>query len=131
MIKYKNFIITDVLKGVSKNQCDLFTREHVKHDLEIEIIDNLGNSFIFETTFQFNPKYYKFKKNDGLQAVILDALAFGNTRNYEDFCTCFGYEREEEKSYSIYRACEKAYNFFRIADLSLEDLNKLADLLDR
>lgn len=127
MIKYKNFVLRDRLNGVLPYANDLITPEHKKYHLEIKI----NNEFVFNTTYQFNPKYCKFEKNDGLLVVIFDALAFRETKNYDDFCTFYGYEAKDAKAYKAYRACEKAYMFFKLPGLTLEDLEDLQELLNK
>ena len=61
-----------------------------------------------------------------LNNCLMDALAFVQADNFEDFCASFGYEvydedtgRESKESKKIYKACKKMFNdFCRILDIA-------------
>lgn len=124
-MKYKNFTITEKLGVKCFNQSGLFTQNHVKYKLYIRINDEIK-----EFPYQFNPNATRFEKWDGLNAVILDALAYCQTRDFTDFMKEFGYENKES-ALKVYRACESTYNFFVRCGMSEEDLIELREKLDK
>lgn len=65
-----------------------------------------GNSI----TMLFHDNYKNESgKDDFLYALLMDAFAYEDNQNVEDFMLEFGYE-DIEQATKIYKACEKQYN---------------------
>lgn len=95
-MKYKDYIITDSISGLSRDQTELFTPQHKKFNLCITITkDGLIRKKHFK--YQYNPNYITFKDGDGIYAIVSDALAYTQHPNISDFIKCFGYENDFKK----------------------------------
>ena len=131
-MRYNNFTITDKLGDFSTYQGGLFTPEHEKHNLTITIKNNkTGEKNTLHTTYQFAPKYTRFKNGDGILAIALDALAYSSTGDFDSFCREFGYEGELLNGARMaFNSCKKSYDFFMNAGLQEEDLSAIQERLD-
>ena len=111
---------------VSNDVKDLFSKDHVKYDCEIEY-----NGKDFSFTYQCNPKYSQPTKENCMASLILDAESFEYLRDFEDFCNDFGYTKisEYKKAQEVYSACGKVANFLSMAFTS-EEREELDELLE-
>ncbi len=46
-------------------------------------------------------------KEEIIESLLIDADAYNNARNFEDFCFEFGYDVSDSEAYKIYTACKK------------------------
>jgi hypothetical protein len=68
-----------------------------------------------KVSFNFHDNYMnKSDKEEFIYCLISDSSCYESTINYDDFCSCLGYEPYEEKSYYPYSGYNKvaraAYN---------------------
>lgn len=130
-IQYKNFILSDSLGRISKNQTGLFTPAHEKHGLKISVFNiTTGAKHIRRTSYQFNPRATYFKNGDGLLAVVVDARCVADFPAFHDFCLEFGYEPTSPKARGAFMSCKASLQFFLNAGLTVEDLGNLQEQLD-
>jgi hypothetical protein len=129
MLKYKGFILSDKLGARCAKQTGLFTPGHIKHYLYVQIINPDGFKNVFKTTYQYNPGAVKFKTNDGLNAVLMDATAAADADNLNDFINEFGYDNAANAR-RAFNGCQRALDFFTRAGLTTNDLNNILEMLN-
>ena len=74
-----------------------------------------GNSYRITLTYKgrkcsfiFNDNYLNESgKKDLVQCLLMDAEAYNNARDFEDFALEFGYNADSIQAYKIYKACKK------------------------
>lgn len=59
-------------------------------------------------SFTFHDNYRNAStKEEIIESLLLDADAYNNARNFEDFCFEFGYNSDSIKALKVYNACKK------------------------
>ena len=78
-------------------------------------------------SFIFNDNYHNDStKEDIINCLLMDADAYNNSRNFEDFAEEFGYSADSIKAYNIYKACKKQAE--KVSRLFIdEEVNQLKD----
>lgn len=97
-----------VTTETSENQNNLFTPSHRKYDVVIKY-----NGKQYSSTYQCNARQTPNPK-DIVECLLLDASAYDNAKDIEDFAKEFGYELYDydcgdydKETKRIYKACEK------------------------
>ena len=129
MIKYNGYILADKIGKLCARQTGLFTPAHEKFYLYITVTTPEGVKNVFKTTFQFCPAAGRFKNNDGLNAVLMDATAAAGADNVGDFARLFGYDNAADAR-RAFNGCRRAYDYFIKAGLTPADLNNILELLN-
>lgn len=128
-MKYKDYIITDSISGLSRNQDDLFTSQHKKFNLTITI-QKTGLIRKKRFDYQYSTKRSKFEKGDGILAIIYDALAYTQSSNISDFIKCFGYENDFKNGEKAYLECKDTWDFLQSVGLNCSDLESIRDKIE-
>lgn len=129
MINYNGYILADKIGKLCTRQTGLFTPAHEKFYLYITITTPEGVKNVFKTTYQYNPAAVKFKNNDGLNAVLMDATATAAADNIGDFAHLFGYDNAANAR-RAFNGCRRAYDYFIKAGLTPADLDNILELLN-
>ena len=78
-------------------------------------------SYIFNDNFHNDST-----KEEIIDCLLMDADAYNNSRNFEDFAEEFGYSADSIKAFKIYQACKKqAEKVSRL--FTNEEVNQLKD----
>lgn len=107
----------------SKNQNNLFTKNHTRFDVAI-IVDGIA----FNTAYQCNVAHTKITFERVMESLVLDASAFDCSRDIDDFSSEFEYKKVSD-AINAYNLCGKTSEFVHsvFSDEELEELNELIE----
>lgn len=105
----------------SKNQNNLFTKEHTRFDVAI-----IADGVAFNTEYQCNTKYNEPTFERVMESLVLDASAFDCSRDIDDFSSEFEYKKVSD-AINAYNICGKTSEFVHsvFSDEELEELQEL------
>lgn len=111
-----------------------FTPNHTKYILDVYYGKETPKQHWIESSYQFNPQYSKYSKDDFLQCFFGDAYAYlsckdtNDMKSIDNFASEFGYEKVSE-CIKAFEGCKKAYEFLHM-DFSDNEIIEVYDELN-